>query len=159
MTQTSTKQIKWQQKTFSELTNTELFDLYKLRVATFVVAQKRIYQEVDEQDPVAIHILGYDGDELVAYSRVFRTGDTVTFGRVVTAQSHRGIGLGNDLMREIIATIKANFGQLPVEIEAQIQVQGYYKKFDFDVVGEPFIFNSTPHIKMVHKPVYVAIQN
>ena len=40
----------WSIKTFSELTTTELYAIYELRVKTFVVEQQRIYQEVDDTD-------------------------------------------------------------------------------------------------------------
>ena len=38
-----------------------------------------------------------------------------------------------------------------IEIEAQEQVVGLYEKFGFVNQGEPFIFESTPHIKMIYK--------
>ena len=38
-----------------------------------------------------------------------------------------------------------------IEIEAQEQVVGLYEKFGFVSQGEPFIFESTPHIKMIYK--------
>lgn len=148
MTQAST--LTWTSKPFTQLTTIELFQAYKLRVATFVVSQNRIYQEVDDNDPIAYHVFAYDGSQIVAYARVFKEKDHVTFGRVVTAESHRGIGLGTDLMTQIMATIEAHFNGVPIEIEAQIQVAGYYQKFGFETVGDQFIFNSTPHIKMVH---------
>ncbi|MTV81453.1 GNAT family N-acetyltransferase [Secundilactobacillus folii] len=139
----------WQTKSFSELSTKELFEIYRLRVATFVVAQQRIYQEVDEQDLIAQHVF-YQDDQVAAYARVFKTGDHVTFGRVVTDPAHRGIGMGTQLMNNVLAVIRTHFPHLPVEIEAQTQVADFYKKFDFQTVGKPFIFESTPHIKMTH---------
>lgn len=41
-------------KKFSELTTTELFNIYKLRVAVFIVEQKCYYQEVDDDDLIPI---------------------------------------------------------------------------------------------------------
>lgn len=46
----------WSIKTFSELTTTELYAIYELRVKTFVVEQQRIYQEVDAIDLQAHHV-------------------------------------------------------------------------------------------------------
>ena len=43
-------------KHFSELSRDELFEIYKLRVAVFVVEQQSPYPEVDDADPVAYHI-------------------------------------------------------------------------------------------------------
>lgn len=142
----------WQTKSFSELSTKELFEIYRLRVKTFVVDQQRIYQEVDDNDLIAQHVF-YQDDRVIAYSRVFKQNDGVTFGRVVTDAAHRGIGLGDQLMSQILNTIRTHFPNLKIEIEAQVQVEDFYKKFDFQPVGEPFIFNSTPHIKMIHAPL------
>ena len=43
-------------KHFSELSMNELYDIYKLRVAVFVVEQNCPYQEVDDADKVSYHI-------------------------------------------------------------------------------------------------------
>lgn len=43
-------------KAFNELTNEELFEIYKLRVSVFVVEQNCAYQEVDDADKAAYHI-------------------------------------------------------------------------------------------------------
>ena len=142
----------WKTKSFSELSTKELYEIYHLRVATFVVDQQRIYQEVDENDLKALHVF-YQDDSIVAYSRVFKTDAGVTFGRVVTDKAHRGIGLGDQLITNILTTIRTHFAHLPIEIEAQVQVEGFYQKYGFKPVGKQFIFQSTPHIKMVHDPL------
>ena len=49
-------------KAFNELTNEELFEIYKLRVSVFVVEQNCAYQEVDDADKVAYHIYLRDKD-------------------------------------------------------------------------------------------------
>ncbi|WP_054711402.1 GNAT family N-acetyltransferase [Secundilactobacillus paracollinoides] len=141
----------WQVKPFAELTATEYFECLKLRVNTFVVDQNRVYQEVDDNDLKAVHIFNQVDDQVVAYARVFQTdAQTVTFGRVVTDDAHRGTGMGNDLMHQIMTVVQQDFPDLTISIEAQVQVQGYYRKFGFETEGDTFIFNSTPHIKMVH---------
>lgn len=43
-------------KAFQQLTNTELFQIYKLRTKVFVVEQNCAYQEVDEDDLIAEHL-------------------------------------------------------------------------------------------------------
>ena len=42
-------------KHFDELSREELLEIYKLRVAVFVVEQNCPYQEVDDADKVAYH--------------------------------------------------------------------------------------------------------
>ncbi len=45
---------------FNELSLTELFEIYRLRVAVFVVEQKCPYQEIDDFDKAAIHVFFRD---------------------------------------------------------------------------------------------------
>lgn len=142
----------WQIKSFSKLSTQELFEIYRLRVATFVVSQKRIYQEVEDNDLKAYHVFNRE-DHVIAYARVFRNHDHVTFGRVVTDLDHRGTGMGQSLMEHVMNTISTHFANLPIEIEAQIQVADFYKRFGFETSGDVFIYKSTPHIKMIHAPL------
>lgn len=144
----------WHTKKFDELTSTEIFQIYELRTSVFVVEQKRIYQEVDRNDLKAIHVFKTNpAGAMIAYARIFVDQGHVTFGRVVTRDEYRGQGLGNELMEKIIEAIHANYPGMPIEIEAQAQVEGFYAKFLFEPIGTPFIFESTPHVKMVHKAV------
>ncbi|KRK63883.1 acetyltransferase [Companilactobacillus tucceti DSM 20183] len=139
----------WEIKEFKELSTKELFDIYKLRQKVFVLEQTRLYKEVDDIDLEAFHIFKYIDDELVAYARVFKEGDHISFGRVVTEHSQRGTGLGKSLMHEVLGFIKRNFPGSRIEIEAQTYVQKFYEKFKFERIGEEFLFNTTPHVKMV----------
>ena len=43
-------------KHFSELTTEELMQIYKLRIAVFVVEQNCPYQDIDGWDPHAYHL-------------------------------------------------------------------------------------------------------
>lgn len=141
----------WRTKSFSELSTKELFEIYRVRVATFVVEQNRVYQEIDNNDLNALHVFDQD-DHIVAYTRIYKEDQGVTFGRVLTDPAHRGQGLGGQLLEHVLSAIKKHYSGLDISIEAQVQVQGFYQKYGFRLVGEPFIFNSTPHIKMVHDP-------
>lgn len=144
----------WQVKKFNELTINELYQILYLRVKTFVVDQNRIYQEVDNKDQKAIHIFKQDETgEVVAYARVFLidNDEKVSFGRVVTSDKVRGQGLGGKLLDQIMESIKKFFPNKELVIEAQVQVQGFYERVGFESIGEPFIYKSTPHIKMIHQ--------
>lgn len=141
--------IKWLSYGLEDMSAMDLYKVAYERIETFVVAQKRMYQEIDDIDPVARHILGYQDGELVAYARVFMDGDHVTFGRVLTAPEHRGEGLGRQLMAQIEAEIKRSFPGEPISIEAQVDKQHFYEKFGYQVEGDMFLFNSTPHLQMV----------
>lgn len=146
----------WHLKHFNELTNDEFYAIMHLRVAIFVVEQNRIYQEVDENDKRALHLFKTDADgNIMAYARIFTidNGQKVTFGRVAISKDKRGQGLGSELLSHIMDAIANHFPDLPITIEAQQQVQGYYRKVDFHSEGDVFIYQHTPHIKMVHSPL------
>lgn len=144
----------WQTKKMNSLTAEEFYQILKLRIDTFVVAQKRIYHELDDKDPIAYHVFCQNEDkmEVLAYTRVFLEDDHVTFGRVVTSLTTRGTGMGAKMMTEVLALCQHEWPSIAVKIEAQQQVVGFYEKFNFKTVGEPFIFEGTPHVEMVHLP-------
>ncbi len=145
--------IKWRGSTLEGLSASELYKTSYERIRTFVVAQTRPYQEIDEIDPVAHHILGMQGERLVAYARVFREGDHVTFGRVLTIPEVRGQGLGRQLMTQIEAEIRHDFSGYVIQIEAQIDKQGFYEKFGYVAQGPVFDFHGSPHIRMDKAPL------
>ncbi|MFD1484242.1 GNAT family N-acetyltransferase [Lacticaseibacillus baoqingensis] len=140
----------WQIKRMTELTPDEFYAVMKLRVDTFVVEQKRIYPEVDANDRQAYHIFTQDDTGAVlAYARAFTEADgTVTFGRVVVAKDHRGQELGAQLLDQILSCCQAHWPNQPIVIEAQQQVVGFYQRRGFKAEGAPFLFNSTPHVRM-----------
>lgn len=142
----------WETKRFNKLTVTDLYQILALRAQIFVVDQQRIYQDPDGHDQKAIHIFNRDEDgDIVAYARVFLKGNEVSFGRVVTSNKVRGQGLGGQLLDKIMQTIQQEFPNKSIEIEAQVQVEDFYKRVGFVSEGEPFIYKTTPHIKMVHE--------
>lgn len=114
----------WSIKTFSELTTTELYAIYELRVKTFVVEQQRIYQEVDDTDLKAYHVFKTVNQNIVAYARIFTEDDHLSFGRVVVDKNQRGQHLGADLMAHIEQVVQEHYADLPIQIEAQVPVQG-----------------------------------
>lgn len=83
-----------------------------------MIAQKRIYQEIDGRDLRALHIFktGQNG-KIVAYARVFLLddGQTVSFGRVVTSKAVRGQGVGGQLLNQVM-TSTILIGQSPLSL-------------------------------------------
>lgn len=140
--------VKWSIKAFADLSATDLYNVAYERIRTFVIAQQRIYQEIDETDPVAHHIMGVQDGRLVAYARVFEEHGHVTFGRVLTIPEVRGQGIGRQLMGQIEAEIHRDYPGRPVQIEAQIDKQGFYQKFDYRASGPVFNFHGMPHVRM-----------
>lgn len=137
-------------KHFSQLTRDELFEIYKLRVAVFIVEQQCAYPEVDDADRQAYHIWLRDEDGIQAYLRVLPAGatfDTVSIGRVIAVK--RRCGLGSRIVAEGIRAAKEKFGARVITIEAQTYAKGLYEKAGFIQSSEEFLEDGIPHIRMV----------
>lgn len=140
----------WKIKKLDDLSVPEFYAILKLRIDTFVVAQNRIYHELDEIDKEALHIffISEQKNEVLAYARVFDKEDHISFGRIVTSEKVRGQGYGAEIVEKIMALCDKKWSNIPIEIEAQEQVVKFYEKFGFKKVGHPFIFAGSPHVEM-----------
>ena len=74
--------IQWYQKTFSVLTNTELYSILQFRIGIFMLEQKNLYTDLDGEDQSAMHFLGIEENNLIAYERVNKKGDIAEIRRV-----------------------------------------------------------------------------
>ncbi|MDO4903133.1 MAG: GNAT family N-acetyltransferase [Limosilactobacillus sp.] len=142
--------MEWFDKTFDELSAREIFAILKLRCEVFNGEQECITPDPDDQDLACRHIFCTDDGNLVAYARYFTEDGNITFGRVVIAKDHRGTGISQTLMENIMAGIKNYFPGNKILIHAQYYVRGYYAKYGFTEVGEPFMEAERKHIAMEH---------
>lgn len=139
-------------KTFSELKTQELYDMLQLRSEVFVVEQDCVYQDVDGKDQMALHILGYKGERLVAYTRIFKPGDYFeesSIGRVVVRASERKFKYGFSIMQASIEAIKKHYDENIIRISAQMYLKKFYNNLDFKEVGEKYLEDGIPHINMI----------
>lgn len=141
-------------KTFDELTTSELYQLLRLRSEVFVVEQDCVYQDVDNKDQKALHVLGKKNGELAAYTRIFKPGDyfeNTSIGRVVVAQDQRKYGLGKQIMQASLAVIEEKFPKQPIEISAQSYILKFYTELGFQAFGEEYLEDGIPHKRMLKK--------
>ncbi|WP_406685292.1 GNAT family N-acetyltransferase [Seonamhaeicola sp. MEBiC1930] len=139
-------------KTFKELTKLDLYDLLQLRSEVFVVEQDCVYQDIDGKDQKAIHILGYNDEVLVAYTRIFKPGDyfdEASIGRVVVAKNKRHFKYGNTIMEASIKAVKTYFNENKIKISAQSYLIKFYTSIGFNSVGEEYLEDNIPHIAMI----------
>ncbi|EHO48933.1 GNAT family N-acetyltransferase [Lentilactobacillus kisonensis] len=139
-------------KKFSELTTQELFQIYKLRVAVFVVEQKCYYQEVDDDDLISYHIMFKDKDgQLMAYSRIIPEDNNrvARIGRVVVNPNNRGDGLGRKLIQTTLAESRELFPKASkIVLAGQEYLQNFYHSFGFKDVSDVYLEDGIPHIDM-----------
>lgn len=135
-------------KTYNDLLNKELEDLFRLRQQIFIIEQQCFYEDIDGYDDKAGHLLIYDGEILAAYLRIFDPGvkyDEASLGRIVVEPSYRGTGLGRMLIIKGIELCKGE----KVRIEAQAALIKYYNDLGFKEEGEVYSVDDIDHIQMV----------
>ena len=142
---------RWRFAPFAQLTPGEIHDMYRLRVAVFIVEQDCVFQDVDGVDPRCFHLLGYSGDALVAYARLLPAGvkfDDPSIGRVITAPSVRRTGMGKVLMSEALKRASQLWPGAQIRIGAQAHLERFYNEFGFRKVGQPYDEDGILHIEM-----------
>jgi len=141
-------------KNFEELTTTELLNIYVLRSSVFVVEQQCAYQDPDDKDLVAKHIMMLDGDVLIAYARLIPPNvsyDAASIGRVVVDKSQRNKGYGQTLMKYSINKTLEMYKDQDIVISAQAYLIEFYNHLGFIVEGESYLEDNIPHIKMRYR--------
>ncbi|GIC76322.1 GNAT family N-acetyltransferase [Moritella sp. F3] len=149
--------MTWMCRQFSELSSLQLYDVLQLRAAIFVVEQDCPYQDIDGLDlhPETRHVLHYNSQgELLAYLRILAAGVSypdVAIGRVVTAASARGQGLGHQLLDRGINAAKSVWPAQDLYLSAQAHLQHYYQRYDFVTVTAEYLEDGIPHVGMRSK--------
>lgn len=142
-------------KTFKDLNTTELYNLLQLRAEVFVVEQDCVYQDLDGKDKKSWHVLGFESDDLIAYTRIFAPGDyfeEASIGRVVVSPNYRGNSYGKEIMNASIKAVEDLFGSgRQVTISAQCYLLRFYNELGFVQVGKTYLEDGIPHIKMTLK--------
>ncbi len=143
----------WSVKYFRDLSLTELYDILKLRVDIFVLEQECPYEEVDGKDMIAIHIMGYEESELVAYCRVFAPGKyylkEASIGRVAVAKQHRGRQLGIQVMHRAMEYLKSHCHNPPIKLAAQKYLERFYTNLGYQTVSDVYPWDGIDHVDMI----------
>jgi len=135
--------------TFDQFTPDLLYKVMQLRFNTFVLEQKSMYEEFDNIDYDATHVLLLEKEQIVAYMRIYmKEKDIVSFGRVVVSKEHREKGYGRNIVKEGLKYIKENIKFKSIEIEAQEYLKGFYESFGFKQTSQPFDDCGVMHIGM-----------
>lgn len=144
--------INWECKSFSELNTEEVYKILRLRSEVFVVEQNCIYQDCDNKDREAYHLMAWSHEILVAYTRLFPPGisypDAASISRVCVAAAQRRTKLGKLLMSKSISEVYRLFGNTPIKISAQYYLKRFYESFSFVQQGHIYLEDGIEHIMM-----------
>lgn len=147
-----TVQLQWFNKTFAELSTTELYEILQLRQAVFVVEQTCPYLDADGADTHAHHLFARNGDaEIVAYARLFLPSAAAPYsriGRVISAGTVRRQGLGRELMRQAIQWCEQQAPNAPIRLGAQVYLRRFYHDFGFREISAEYLEDDIPHVDM-----------
>jgi ElaA protein len=146
--------LHWTLKKFEELTPFELYAIIQLRNEVFVVEQNCPYQDADNKDLKAHHFMGWDGEILVAYTRLIPAGISykeASIGRVVSSPKYRGMGAGRELMQRSIAHALLLFNCTAIRIGAQLYLKKFYESLGFVQSSEEYLEDNIPHIEMLYR--------
>ncbi len=138
---------------FSNLSTSLLYHILRLRSEVFVVEQHCAYQDCDQKDTDAYHLLLYHQNDIAAYCRILAPGisypDATAIGRVLTPLPYRGLGLGQKLMIEAISQSRSIFPSHPIRISAQAHLTRFYSSLGFVKVSAEYLEDDIPHIEML----------
>ncbi|MBR3934418.1 MAG: GNAT family N-acetyltransferase [Clostridia bacterium] len=134
-------------KFFNELTNINLYNVLKIRAEVFVVEQKCIYNDMDDEDINSLHVYFEKDNDVKAYLRIIPIDDnTVKIGRVCCLQKRTG--LGTRLLKEGIKAACEKLNAKKIIVHAQSYVENFYAKQGFKTVSDEFMEEGIPHVKM-----------
>ena len=144
--------LYWVLKPFESLTPHELYAILRLRSEVFVMEQNCIFLDMDNKDQFSYHLMGWDGNKLVASTRLLAPGKSYNYmsiGRVVTSPAFRGKGAGKELMNVSIEKCYELFGKGPIKIGAQLYLKQFYKSFGFKQTSDMYLEDNIEHIEMI----------
>jgi len=141
-------------KSFQELTKDELYRILQLRSEVFVVEQNCAYLDIDGLDQKAYHVIGSDDTGIFAYIRMFKAGDYFedpSLGRVLVSEQARGKMHGKEIMQAALDFIDGNWNSEQIVISAQLYLTKFYEELGFKTIGEQYLEDDIPHIKMLRQ--------
>lgn len=144
--------IRFECRSFNELTPHQLYEIIYLRNEVFVVEQNCVFQDADHKDENAFHLMALIDDDLAGYTRLLPKGlayEEMSIGRVVTSPKYRRSGIGKELMKASIKKCYELFGDGPIKIGAQLYLKQFYESFGFIQEGEGYLEDGIPHIYML----------
>ena len=144
--------IEFYPKEYDQLTKDELYEILRLRTEVFVVEQNCVYQDIDNKDQKAIHILGVKKGNIVAYARIFKPKDYFEYasiGRIVIHPKERDNKYGYELVETAIMAINIHFKTYTIAISAQEHLEKFYNNLGFEKEGKTYLEDGIPHIYMI----------
>ncbi len=119
----------------------------KIREEVFVFEQG-FKEEFDSIDGKATHLLIYEDDKAIATGRSFLSSDQNYYlGRIAIKKEYRNKGIGSKVLDLLEEELK-NKSIKKVYLHSQLQAKEFYLKNGYQVSGDIFLEENSPHILM-----------
>lgn len=120
----------------------------KIRSEVFVKEQG-FYDEYDEFDDIAKHMVMYSNEEPISTCRIYYNSEKESYiiGRVAVLKEWRGKNIGRRILNAAEEYIRKNGGK-SVMLSGQVRVAGFYEKLGYIKQGETYLDEGCPHIWM-----------
>ncbi len=122
-----------------------------LRIDIFVKEQNvPLENEFDDLDLKVPHLVIFSDGEPVATGRIVLGEDgTAKIGRIAVSKKKRGLGLGKELVSELLRKTKES-GAKTVLLSAQTHAIKFYEKCGFTLLDTPeYLDENIPHRDMI----------
>lgn len=127
---------------------TESSDAFYIRTKVFIIEQG-FANEFDDEDEISWHITIYHKEEPIAAGRTFQNQDgSWQVGRICVLGEYRSQNIGDLLMRSIEEKL-CSLGAKEARLGAQLQAKGFYLKQGYSTIGEEYLDEHCPHIRMI----------
>ena len=141
--------VVWRWKTWDDLSKEELYSLLRLRHQIFIIEQQCLYQHLDNFDQLAVHLIGCQGDTVVAHGRAFPPGTKSEFcslSGICVAEQARGQGLGGELLKERIKYLETHFPGVKIVTSVQEYRVPVYQKLGFQTDSERYVIEGEAYL-------------
>ena len=142
--------ISWKLKYYNELSIEMLYMILRIRQEVFIIEQNCNYLDADGVDQKSHHLLGFLDNTLVSYMRIVNSDPLskhISFGRILVKRDFRGKGIGRQLMQKAIDLFSPKHDS--IVMSAQMYLLDFYRDFNFQSIGEEYLEDNIPHIKMI----------
>jgi predicted GNAT family N-acyltransferase len=129
--------------------SSDLDQVFAIRRAVFVVEQACPPELEWEFEDESTHFLAKVDGVPAGAARWRRTDKGYKLERFAVLQHYRGLGVGQELVKTVLAHLPADASY--IYLHAQIQAMGLYDKFGFVAEGPQFEEAGIQHFKMVLK--------
>lgn len=146
--------VEWKWCSWSELTKQQLYDVLKLRQEIFVIEQGCIYQQLDDFDQVALHLLVVSNGEIVGHGRAFPPGTKKSvscLSGICVAGPFRGRGIGEELLKRRLEYLRTRFPMVDIFSSVQQYRVPVYEALGFRAETPPYIIEGEQYLG---EPIY-----